>query len=383
MAKTYKPLLGDDIVTTRTLLHEAIPITGTISSGTYQETPGTELNIKTFSHGMFESVYDYPYLSSSANHIFDVAFGISSNFSSSVTDPTAADYNVQQAKKLNIYNQMAQVLFGYDVDGNIRKFESDGLVDGQGVMNQCFFMNFSRLLTKDEVKKGSFRMGLFTSGTIESDGDGRLAASLNTFGDYGAAAEYRTCPVGDYGLIYTSSATPCSASSTTCNSSYGLIFYQAGILVLTSSLFLQEFGAPYQSDGGPKHEISANGAGIATDDQPNRGINFAQTGSTIEELAAGFRHQIYDIDFNNTIELNSAIYFCRVNHNEFNYSSNPTYVDGSKIVVKNNVSDLPLTYITSIGLYSPDNELLAVAKLSEPIRKDPNTELTLRVRLDY
>jgi hypothetical protein len=100
-------------------------------------------------------------------------------------------------------------------------------------------------------------------------------------------------------------------------------------------------------------------------------------------LADSFRHRIDDIDFNNTIELNSAIYFCRVNHNEFNYSSNPTYVSGSKIVVKNNVNDLPVTYVTTVGLYSPDNELLAVAKLSEPLRKDPNTELTLRVRLDY
>jgi len=90
-----------------------------------------------------------------------------------------------------------------------------------------------------------------------------------------------------------------------------------------------------------------------------------------------------DVDFNNTIELNSRIYFCRVNHNEFNYSANPTYVSGSKIRVKSNVNDLPVTYITTVGLYSPDNELMAVAKLSEPIRKDPNTELTLRVRLDY
>ena len=384
MAKTYKPLLGDDIVTTRTLLHEAIPITGTISSGTYQETPGTELNIKTFSHGMFESVYDYPYLSSSANHIFDVTYGISARYSSSVASPSLADYNVQQSKKLNIYNQMAQVLFGYDVDGNVRNFESDGQVDGTNIMDQCFFLNFSRLLTKDEIKKGNFRLSLFTSGTVEAPGtagDGRDA--LQVLGDYGSATEYRTSPVGDYGLIYTSSAEPCAATSTTCNSSYGLIFYQAGIIVLTSSMFLQEFGAPYQADGGPKAEISAAGAGIATVDQPNRGINFAQTGSTIEELSAGFRHMLYDIDFNNTIELNSAIYFCRVNHNEFNYSANPTYVSESKIVVKNNVSDLPLSYITSIGLYSPDNELLAVAKLSEPIRKDPNTELTLRVRLDY
>ena len=108
-----------------------------------------------------------------------------------------------------------------------------------------------------------------------------------------------------------------------------------------------------------------------------------QTDSSIEKLSDAFRHTIYDVDFNNTIELNSAIYFCRVNHNDFNYSSNPTYVTGSKLRVKNNVNDLPISYITTVGLYSPDNELMAVAKLSEPIRKDPNTELTLRVRLDY
>jgi hypothetical protein len=51
--------------------------------------------------------------------------------------------------------------------------------------------------------------------------------------------------------------------------------------------------------------------------------------------------------------------------------------------VKNNAADLPVTYLTTIGLYSSDNELLAMAKLSEPLKKDPNTELTLRCRLDY
>ena len=89
------------------------------------------------------------------------------------------------------------------------------------------------------------------------------------------------------------------------------------------------------------------------------------------------------INFNNTVELNSTIYFCRANNNEFNYSSNPTYLDSSQIRVKNTTSDNPVSYITTVGLYSSDNELLAVAKLSEPLKKDPNTELTIRVRLDY
>jgi len=43
----------------------------------------------------------------------------------------------------------------------------------------------------------------------------------------------------------------------------------------------------------------------------------------------------------------------------------------------------PIAYITTIGLYSVSGELLATAKLSEPLRKDPTNQLLLRVRLDY
>jgi hypothetical protein len=360
MAKSFKTLLGDDMVSTRTMLHEAIPVTGSIVSGTYQEVPGTELNIKKFSHGMFESVYDYPFLSSSANHIFDVTYGYSSNASAST--------HTQNSKKVNIYNQMAQVLMGYDVSGNIRNFDSDGtLDDGAGRMDHCFFVNFSRLLTKDEIKKNSFRLSLYTSGTIPAiDG-------AQTIGDYRSANEFRTSPAGDYGLLFTSSADENNSHSV------GLIFYQAGVAVLTSSIFPGEFGTEAREFKGT---VAAGTAGTSMG-TANAGINAAQTGSSIDQMADGFRFRFNDLDFNNTIELNSSIYFCRINHNEFNYSSNPTYVSGSKLRVKNNVNDLPVSYITTVGLYSPANELLAVAKLSEPIRKDPNTELTLRVRLDY
>ena len=70
----FKNLGDNDIVSTRTLLHEAIPLTGTIVSGTYGDN-----NIKFHTHGMFQTVYDYPYLSSSAKHIFDITAGLSTN----------------------------------------------------------------------------------------------------------------------------------------------------------------------------------------------------------------------------------------------------------------------------------------------------------------
>ena len=107
------------------------------------------------------------------------------------------------------------------------------------------------------------------------------------------------------------------------------------------------------------------------------------TGSSISGSADALRHRIYNLSFNNTVELNSTIYFCRINHNEYNYSSNPTYLSSSQIRVKTNSTDNPVSYVTTVGLYSADNQLLAVGKLSEPLRKDPTLEYTLRARLDY
>jgi hypothetical protein len=375
MASTFKTLLNDDVTNTRTLLHESIPITGTIASGTYN-IGTTENNIKDFSHGMFQSAYDYPYLSSSANHIFDITYGISSDASGSGIQ--------QNSKKLNIYNQMAQVLMGYTTSSQIRKFDKDGLVSDvpgdPGIMNHCFFLNFSRLLVKDEMKKGSFNLSLLTSGSSLAAPAGRV---LETIGDFDATNEYRTSPAGDYGLLFTSSADITGSAN-----SVGLLFYQAGIAVLTASVFsMAGFGNTARPPGQRRqldiHSRFGMSPNYFASSSSGDAMHTAMTGATIQQLADGFRDRISNIQFNNTIELNSTIYFCRVNHNEFNYSSNPTYVSGSKLVVKNNVNDLPISYITTVGLYSADNELLAVAKLSEPIRKDPNTELTLRVRLDY
>ena len=102
MANSFKQLdSGRDSVVTRNLLHESIPITGSIVSGAY-----SDLNIKNFSHGMFQAVYDYPYASSSANHIFDLTCGYAATSSLSGASST------QNEKKINIYNELAQVLVG-------------------------------------------------------------------------------------------------------------------------------------------------------------------------------------------------------------------------------------------------------------------------------
>ena len=180
MATSFKSLSANDIVTTKTLLHEAIPITGTIVSGTYTS-GSTELNIKNYTHGMFQSVYDYPYLSSSANHIFDIAVGF---HSTSGLSGTTANH-VQVSKKINTYNHMAQVLMGYDENGNIRQFDEDGDMSGGTKMNEVIFINLARLLSKDEIKKGSFELELGVEATYATPMIERIKlADTNANNDY-------------------------------------------------------------------------------------------------------------------------------------------------------------------------------------------------------
>ena len=386
MASTFKTFMNNDQISSRTLLHEAIPLTGTIVSGTYGEN-----NVKTYAHGMFTSFFDYPYLSSSANHILDITAGVSavSRLSSSVTTTSA---HSQLSKKVNIYNQMAQVLMGHDVTGAIRQFDEDGDLSGGVKMNECIFLNFSRLLVKDEIKKGSFALSLGIDDTF-TVGATTMHKNKIELKDTNAQNEYRiNSPAGEYGILYATEASDNTDANVlqqdNGTTKAGLIFYQAGVAVLTASVFTDQ--------GFTKSGKNAAGAlvtatdGILSASLGNTGLDAAGKSitdmlgsSSLNNVAEAVRSRVTNIEFNNTTELNSSIYFCRINNNDFNYSANPTYLSSSKIVVKDVGTDEPVSYITSVGLYSSDNELLAVAKVSEPLKKTPSNEFTLRVRLDY
>ena len=357
-----------DFVSTRTLLHEALPLTGTIPSGTYNEE-----NIKNYTHGMFQSVYDYPYLSSSSNHIFDITVGISAK--SGLYDSVAS----MKKKKSNIYSQMAQVLVGHDVTGSTLRFDESGDNgnDSGTKMNELIFINFARILHKDEIKKGSFELKLGVSGSYTTPfGMVDVEDKVITITDLSGSDGYMVnSPAGEYGILYaTGSALTASCVDENGYTQVGHIYYQAGLACLTCSVFTSDKidsvnAAAQPAFAGP----SDNGESIVA----------TLTGSEISGTADNFRHRLLNCQFNNTVELNSTVYFCRVNHNEFNYSTNPTYVSQSKIQVKETTTDTPVSYITTVGLYNDANELLAVAKLSEPLKKDPSNEFTLRVRLDY
>ena len=347
MPAQFDNFTKNDIVSTTTMLHEVIPITASIVSGTYGDFT-TEGNIKNYTHGMFQSVYDYPYLSSSSNHIFDLTVGYDE---SSVCSGSTS---VQNAKKINMYNQLAQTSLGYSGSSNtVKMFELDKVADEVGKAPECLFITLGRLITKDQIKVGSVNLQLGTGSfgapfrnTIKTLTD---TASSDTAGTFSTIA-------GDCGLLLDSVS----------GLAEGLVFYQQGTLVLGTGSFVNGTSDFYVN---PTHG--------------SQSIRQTLTGSSITGSCNALRHRIYNLSYNNTTEINSTIYFCGIPANSNNFSTNRTYTSGGKIVVKNVPSDSPVTYITTVGLYNANNELLATAKLSEPLKKDPSNELTLRLRLDY
>ncbi len=424
MATSYKTLLADDITPVRSKLHEAIPITGSIISGTYGANvalPDSTQNWKFYSHDMFVSVYDYPYLSSSANHIFDITEGISSGSFVSASTTTQVD------QKLQLYNQMAQVLAGHDSTGNINELDVlgdflgpassiAGTGNGFSKIKEAVFFNFARLLSKDEIQKGNFQMILGVNPTGSATAPATVSSYFNqgTAGsrfvqitDFSASSNvYKVnSPAGEYGVLYASASALTDTNSATSTQfpvmfndadTYGaahgggipcgLVFYQAGIAVLSSSIFQVQASGGILNNSlvvggtGPKGMIQMGNKGLTAGDD---NINALFVSASISQSASPILGRVYDISFNNTTELNSTVYFCRADAKEFNYSSNPTYLTASKIRVKETRTDEPATYVTTVGLYGADNSLLATAKTSEPIKKQPSNEFTLRVRLDY
>ena len=480
--KSFEPINpAADVTTTRTYLHEVVPVTGSIVSGTYSDN-----NIKNYTHGMFQSVYDYPYLSSSANHIFDLTMGIAG------TSAISGAANVQGSKKINIYNQFAQTLLGFTGSTNdIRAFESDLVLDQTGSMKEVFFVSFSRLLTKDEIKKNTFSITLgggaygtafdyskatatFVGTAALNGADGTNIVLTNTdgstvtfhtdptknFGDTSSDGGDHTWEVNTGGISGGSEVrkatqafhiaclaaiaageldmTAVPATDTGTQTSFTLTQTTAGhagntaITLVTGvtangetafagggndALTLQDANARINgdgvnnADGGDYGVLFSNSAGTGDGlgvvfyqagiavitasafggiadfaKHPSKGnqtTTQAFTGSSMTGSIEAFRRRIQNISLNNTTEINSTIYFCRAPSNKFNYSSNPTYVTGSKIRVKSIASDNPVAYVTTVGLYNSSNELLAVAKLSEPLKKSVDNELTIRVRLDY
>ena len=83
-------------------------------------------------------------------------------------------------------------------------------------------------------------------------------------------------------------------------------------------------------------------------------------------------------------KLVKIVLFDRVFANQMNFSNNPTFVSGSQNEFRvSSMKGNPVVYITGIGLYNGSGQIIAVGKLSSPLKKNFSSEATIKVKLNY
>ena len=333
-------------------------------------------------------------------------------------------------EKINIYKQYAQSLLGNAESGFYLPFED---TDSANRINEALFINVKRLFKRDNIYKGSFGIKLFDTLTPVANSPDTLLSSTNPVWskkltgnlfststdstpsmiiDKDGSSNFRIGYAGEVGSLYKGDA---NSQTQLC----GLIFYDAGIIVLdVNKLFeltsavsgIIDFPDTEYSDTDnlfPNTNVLKNvqiktGGNLLIIPQGKKaiggGVNAPVSQTLSEFLKLATLDDIIDhfcmsrfssdpvtaIAFQNETIINSTIYYCNASPDEFNYSTNPTYTDSNgKIQVVEDDIDVPFSYITTVGLYNANSELLAVAKLSRPIEKNSLHNLSVRVRLDY
>ena len=90
------------------------------------------------------------------------------------------------------------------------------------------------------------------------------------------------------------------------------------------------------------------------------------------------------LKFRSEEDRTSVSYFCRVRSNQVNFSNNPTFVSGSNNELRiESMKGNPTVYATGIQLYNQFGDVVAVGKLSSPVKKNFSSEVTIKVKLDF
>ena len=85
----------------------------------------------------------------------------------------------------------------------------------------------------------------------------------------------------------------------------------------------------------------------------------------------------------NEEEVTSTFYYVRVKNADYNFSNNPTFSDTNGDLTQQTFVRDPKTFVTQVGLYNDNNDLLAVAKVSKPLLKSYSREAIIKVKLDF
>ena len=399
---TFKTIASTDIKTTRSVLNQLVDfveedVSGSSTRKKYQVFVTGTTSDPGVTSSLFHTVFDQDYTLQTSNELFDITVGLFSGSSTVSSANTGVDVNgkllfastsLMMREKVNIYRQYAQLLLG---NADSRFAAPFGNTTDSNLVDEALFLSFKRLFVRDGIKRETFAMRFYQSASSATqDEDGSLSANGQDnifrgttsgsviFTDVGSASSIeRSNSGGDVGNLVNSSNT---------SETVGLIFYQQGIAILD----LAKIASGSQIMSGTIDAVGNSNGTIVMGDKfiPNF-LTSASIDDVVEHVSSVRFHSASQtfLTFQNNTQINSTLIFCRATADEFNYSSNPTYTDnnGRVVVIDETQQGIQksFSFITTVGLYDANEQLLAVAKLSRPVEKNDEKDLTFRVRLDF
>jgi len=283
---------------------------------------------------------------SNAEIQFDIAYGNKYGSGSALYNSAVAENSPTKT----VYGQYRSLVLGD---------ETADFIFGNITASDFWAISISRNRYKESLFPGVLTLKLSGSlGVISLTDDSNYASTI-TFKDSGRVFNLIS---GSAGVVNTS----LNSNGWTPNSgSYGWFLPDIGTLILN----------PIALSG----SVAAGGIGLNVSRSSNSdGLNIQRLYRAISGSTAA------TFTLNSQETLTSDYVFVRPRSSEYNYSENPSFISGSTgVVLYDSFINNPQTYITTVGLYNDSNDLLAVAKLSRPLKKDFTKEALIRVKLDF
>ena len=270
-----------------------------------------------------------------------------------------------------IYNQYRQLVFG-DETKNFQFPGDQNNIDAGTTFtpDDIYVINVNRSRYKNNLKAGSLNLTLCVTQSDILLADSTVGNKLTLTDDSVTAtgSAQMTNAGRQFNLVSGSNGVTQGSSSINvgCSGSYGLFYPDAGFIILNPEAL--------------KHTLTGSAGNVSASITPGINANTADNNhQKLVNAISGGGSFIVDSEE----KISSKYYFTRVRNNEYNFTTNPSFMDETGNLRYSTMENNPKVYITTVGLYNDTNDLIAVAKLSQPIAKDFSKEALIRVKLDY